>query len=93
MDLSYFERKFENFVYVHMDIEKKNLNVSKTKPVVPRGHPLLLLLFFQNTSWMHNKVGTCTEILPRNLKETPTALSSSFENENVNFERATEAAL
>ena len=23
MDLSYFERKFENVVYVHMDIEKK----------------------------------------------------------------------
>ena len=46
MELSYFERKFENFVYVHMDIEKKNLNVSKTKPVAPRGRPLLLLLFF-----------------------------------------------
>ena len=46
MDLSYFERKFENFVYVHMDIEKKNLNVSKTKPLAPRGRPLLLLLFF-----------------------------------------------
>ena len=35
MDLSYFERKFENFDYVHMDIEKKTLNVSKTKPVAP----------------------------------------------------------
>ena len=61
MDLSYFERKFGNFVYVH---EKKNLNVSKTKPVAPKGHPLLFLLFFQNKSCMHNEVGTCTEILP-----------------------------
>ena len=52
MDLSYFERKFENFVYVH-------LNVSKTKPVAPSGHPLLLLLFFQNKSCMHNEVRTC----------------------------------
>ena len=43
---------------------KKNLNVSKTKPVVPRGHPKLLLLFYQNKSCMHNEVGTCTEILP-----------------------------
>ena len=56
MDLSYFERKFENF---HMDIEK-NLNVSKTKPVAPRRRPLLLLLFFQ----FFQEVGTCTEILP-----------------------------
>ena len=63
MDLSYFERELENFVYVHGH-RKKNLNVSKTKPVAPRGHPLLLLLFFQNKSCMHNKVGTCTEILP-----------------------------
>ena len=45
----------------------KNLNVSKTKPVVPRGRPLLLLLFFQNKSCMHNEVGTCTEILPSNF--------------------------
>ena len=29
MDLSYFERKFENFVYVHMDIEKKTLTLIK----------------------------------------------------------------
>ena len=64
IDLSYFERKFENRVYDHMVIEKKKLNVSKTKPVVPRGHPLLLLLFYQSKSCMHNKVGTCTEILP-----------------------------
>ena len=57
----------ENFVYVHMDIEKKDFNVSKTKPVAPRGRPLLLLLFFQNKSCMHNEVGTCTEILPNRL--------------------------
>ena len=49
IDLSYF-------VYVH-------LNVSKTKPVAARGHPLLLLLIFQNKSCLHNAVGTCTEIL------------------------------
>ena len=54
----YFERKLKNFVYVNMD-----LNVSKTKPVAPRGHPLLLLLFFQNKSCMHYEVRTCTEIL------------------------------
>ena len=29
MDLSYFERKFENFVYVHMDIENKTLTLVK----------------------------------------------------------------
>ena len=63
MDLLYFERKFEIFFYVQMDKEK-NLNVSKTKPVVPRGHPLLLLLFFQNKRCMHNEVGTCKEFLP-----------------------------
>ena len=54
-------RKFRPCPHGH---RKKSLNVSKTKPVVPRGHPLLLLLFFQNKSCMHNKVGTCTEILP-----------------------------
>ena len=53
-----------------LDIEKKNLNVSKTKPVAPWGHPLLLLLFFQNKSCMHNKVGTCTEILPKSFRCT-----------------------
>ena len=46
---------------------KQNLNVSKTKPVATRGHSLLLLLFFQNKSCMHNEVGTCTEILPRRV--------------------------
>ena len=60
IDFSYFERKF----HVHMDIEQKNLNVNKTKPVAPRSHPLLLLLFFQNKSCMQNEVGTCKEILP-----------------------------
>ena len=29
MELSYFERKFEYFVYVHMDIEKKTLTLVK----------------------------------------------------------------
>ena len=58
MDLSYFEQKFENFVCVH------NLNVSKTKPVGTRGHPLLLILFFQNKGCMHNEEGNCTEIFP-----------------------------
>ena len=43
---------------------KKKPYVGKTKPVAPRGHPLLLLLFFQNKSCIHNEVETCTEILP-----------------------------
>ena len=34
------------------------------EPVARRGHPLLLLLFFQKKSCVHNEVGTCTEILP-----------------------------
>ena len=56
----------KKWTYRILDIEK-NLNVSKTKPVAPRGRPLLLLLFFQNKSCMHNEVGTCTEILPANV--------------------------
>ena len=50
--------------------KKRNLTVSITRPVAPRGHPLLLLLFFQNKSCMHNEVGTCTEILPITYFET-----------------------
>ena len=29
MDSLYFERKFENFVYVHMNIEKRTLTLVK----------------------------------------------------------------
>ena len=51
-----------------MGIEK-NLNVNKTKPVAPRGHPLLLLLFFRNKSCMHDEVRTCMEVLPKNYSD------------------------
>ena len=49
--------------------KEKNLNISKTKPVAPRGHPLLLLLFFRNKSCMHNEVRTCMEFLPKNYSD------------------------
>ena len=58
--------------------KKKKAYICKTKPVAPRGHPLLLLLFFQNKSCMHNEVGTCTEILP-NLDVTISHIEIVFD--------------
>ena len=53
---TYFERNFENCIYVHMDIEKKKTSTFvKTKRVAPRGHALLILLFFQSKRCVHNE--------------------------------------
>ena len=41
-----------------MHLEEKNINFTKTKGVVPRGHSVLLLLFFENKRRVHNEVGT-----------------------------------